>query len=366
VNATAADDPDAGRLTGLLHAMRAVHGGDLSARAPMPTPMSMPATRAEVDRAQLEEVAELYVLFNAIAERTQALEHELARSRRAPTAEETPTILVLEADGGPAADGPMRLAARAALSGLDGGWDDSAVRRVDSAEAVYLAVAGHQVKVVCALLDARAGRNVLHSVVAALDACAPEVPVLCFAPNDDPAAQDQAVAAKSGRDHAEIVRSAGQAVERLTAHWRTAVHGDVDSPARLEDAGRNHIRFDGEKVLVVDDDVRNVFAMVSALELYGLTTLTADSGVEGIELLVRNPDVSVVLMDLMMPGLDGYATTTRIRSYPQFATLPIIAVTARAAQGDRERSLAAGTDEHVTKPVDMDHLLMLISRLIKR
>ena len=359
MNAPAIDGPDATRLTGLLHAMRAVHGGDLSARASMPIP-------TPADSAQPEEVAELYLLFNAIAERTQALEHELASLRRATTAEDTPTVLILEADGGPEADGPIRIAAQAALSGLDGDWDDSAVRRVDSAEAVYLAVAGHQVKVVCALLDARAGRNVLHSVIAALDACAPGVPVLCFAPNDDPAAQDQAVAAKSGRDRVEIVRSAGQAVERLTARWRTAVQGDLGSVTRPDDAGRSPIRFDGEKVLVVDDDVRNVFAMVSALELYGLTTLTADSGVEGIELLVRNPDVSVVLMDLMMPGLDGYATTTRIRSYPQFATLPIIAVTARAAPGDRERSLAAGTDEHVTKPVDVDHLLMLISRLIKR
>jgi len=355
VNAAGTEGPGATRLTGLLHAMRAVHGGDLSARAPMPP-----------TRAQPEEITELYLLFNAIAGRAQALEHELTRVRRATIAEDTPTILVLEADNGRTLDGPMRMAAQAALSGLDGGWDDSAVRRVDSAEAVYLAAAGQQVKFVCALLDARAGRNVLLSVIAALDAYVPEVPVLCFAPVDDPAAQDQAVTAMSGRDHAEIVRSTGQAVEQLTALWRTAVQGDLESPAQPDDAGRNQIRFGGEKVLVVDDDVRNVFAMVSALELYGLTTLTADNGVEGIELLVRNPDVRVVLMDLMMPGLDGYATTARIRSYPEFAALPIIAVTARAAPGDRERSLAAGTDEHVTKPVDVDHLLMLISRLIKR
>jgi CheY-like chemotaxis protein len=254
-------------------------------------------------------------------------------------------------------------AARTALRGLGGGWDRAAVLTVESAEDVRVA-AGHHI--VSALLDARSPEPLLRSVVAALDAAVPGVPLLCFAPDEDPSAFDQAGAITRGRTRAEVVRSAAQAVERLTLHWLTEAPGGGDQLAEPADPGYGQIHFEGEKVLVVDDDVRNVFAMVSALELYGLTALTADNGPEAVELLLRNPDVGIVLMDLMMPGLDGYATTARIRSHREFADLPIIAVTARAAPGDRERSLAAGTDEHVTKPVDVDQLLTLIKRLIKR
>jgi CheY-like chemotaxis protein len=250
------------------------------------------------------------------------------------------------------------------LRGLGGVWDRAAVLRVDSAQAVHDAVARH--RVVSALIDARGPRDLLHAVLDTLDANVPGVPLLCFAPDGDPAAYDEGAAVVTRGRTAEVVRSAAQAVERLTLHWLTQAPIAPDPLAEPADSGYGQIRFEGEKVLVVDDDVRNVFAMVSALELYGLTALTADNGPEGIELLLRNPDISVVLMDLMMPGLDGYTTTSRIRSRPEFADLPIIAVTARAAPGDRERSLAAGTNEHVTKPVEIDRLLALIRRLIKR
>ena len=344
--------------------MRAVHAGDASARAPR---TSEPGESAII--------AELCTLFNAIAERTQALELELARQRGwdedpadrptaspaiIPESDRAPAILVLESISAE----PMRDAAESALRGLGGVWDQASVVRVDSAESVHDAVARH--RVVSALIDSRAPLELLLDVVAALDATVPGVPLLCFAPDGDPAAFDKATAAGRGRNRAEVVRSSAQAVERLTLHWLTQATAAPDPLAEPAESGYGPIRFEGEKVLVVDDDVRNVFAMVSALELYGLTALTADNGPEGIELLLRNPDISVVLMDLMMPGLDGYATTALIRSRPEFADLPIIAVTARAAPGDRERSLAAGTDEHVTKPVEVDHLLALIKRLIKR
>ncbi|NYI03058.1 hybrid sensor histidine kinase/response regulator, partial [Allostreptomyces psammosilenae] len=116
-------------------------------------------------------------------------------------------------------------------------------------------------------------------------------------------------------------------------------------------------RLEGLKVLIVDDDVRNVFALTSALESYGLVVLYAENGREGIEVLQRNEDVAVVLMDIMMPEMDGYATTSAIRRMPQFAGLPIIALTAKAMKGDREKSLEAGANDHVTKPVDPVHLL---------
>ncbi|WP_280672409.1 hybrid sensor histidine kinase/response regulator [Kitasatospora sp. MAP12-44] len=116
-------------------------------------------------------------------------------------------------------------------------------------------------------------------------------------------------------------------------------------------------RFDGEQVLIVDDDIRNVFALTSVLEQYGLTVLYAENGREGIEVLEQHEEVALVLMDIMMPEMDGYATTEAIRRMPQFAGLPIIALTAKAMKGDREKSIEAGASDHVTKPVDTDHLL---------
>jgi signal transduction histidine kinase/HAMP domain-containing protein/CheY-like chemotaxis protein len=113
----------------------------------------------------------------------------------------------------------------------------------------------------------------------------------------------------------------------------------------------------GATVLVVDDDVRNVFALTSALEVYGVVVLYADNGEDGIELLSMRPDINLVLMDVMMPGMDGNKTTQQIRKKPEYANLPVVFLTAQAMPGDRERSLVAGASEYVTKPVDLDRLL---------
>ncbi|WP_086710733.1 HAMP domain-containing protein [Streptomyces antimycoticus] len=118
--------------------------------------------------------------------------------------------------------------------------------------------------------------------------------------------------------------------------------------------------FHGEKVLIVDDDIRNVFALTSVLEQHGLQVLYAENGREGIEVLEQHDDVVLVLMDIMMPEMDGYATTAAIRRMPQFAGLPIIALTAKAMKGDREKSIEAGASDYVTKPVDTDHLLTVM------
>ncbi|WP_330460178.1 HAMP domain-containing protein [Streptomyces sp. NBC_00820] len=120
------------------------------------------------------------------------------------------------------------------------------------------------------------------------------------------------------------------------------------------------VRFGGEKVLIVDDDIRNVFALTSVLEQHGLSVLYAENGREGIEVLEQHDDVAVVLMDIMMPEMDGYATTTAIRRMPQFAGLPIIALTAKAMKGDREKAIESGASDYVTKPVDPDHLLAVM------
>ncbi|MFF5337298.1 HAMP domain-containing protein [Streptomyces sp. NPDC013181] len=125
---------------------------------------------------------------------------------------------------------------------------------------------------------------------------------------------------------------------------------------------RRTFRFNGEKVLIVDDDVRNVFALTSVLEQHGLAVLYAENGREGIEVLEQHDDVTVVLMDIMMPEMDGYATTSAIRRMPQFAELPIVALTAKAMKGDREKALDAGASDYVTKPVDPDHLLSVMEQ----
>jgi CheY-like chemotaxis protein len=122
---------------------------------------------------------------------------------------------------------------------------------------------------------------------------------------------------------------------------------------------------DGVTVLIIDDDVRNVFALTSALELHGLAVLYADNGHEGIRLLTENPGIDVVLMDAMMPDIDGNETTRRIRALPQGRGLPVVFLTAKAMPGDRESSLAAGATDYVTKPVDLDELLVLMGSWVQ-
>ncbi len=118
--------------------------------------------------------------------------------------------------------------------------------------------------------------------------------------------------------------------------------------------------FAGRKVLIVDDDVRNGFSLTSVLETHGMEVLFAEDGREGLATLREHPDVDLVLMDIMMPELDGYETIRAIRLQPEHERLPIISLTAKAMKGDRERSIAAGASDYITKPVDVDQLLSLM------
>jgi HAMP domain-containing protein/CheY-like chemotaxis protein/signal transduction histidine kinase len=122
----------------------------------------------------------------------------------------------------------------------------------------------------------------------------------------------------------------------------------------------------GRKVLVVDDDIRNVFALNSLLERHEMQVINASNGYEAINLLERTEDLSLVLMDVMMPEMDGYETMRRIRTKPQFKLLPIIALTAKAMKGDREKCLEAGASDYVAKPVNSDQLLSLVRMWLRR
>ncbi len=123
---------------------------------------------------------------------------------------------------------------------------------------------------------------------------------------------------------------------------------------------------DGRKVLIVDDDARNIYALVAALEGHHLSVITAESGKDGIDRLNTDSDIDLVLMDIMMPEMDGYETIRRIRANPRFRDLPIIALTAKAMKGDRESCIAAGASEYISKPVDIEQLLSLLRIWLNR
>ena len=122
----------------------------------------------------------------------------------------------------------------------------------------------------------------------------------------------------------------------------------------------------GKTILIVDDDARNIFALSSVLERRGMEVLTAGTGHEAIATLEQTPDVSIVLMDIMMPGMDGYETMHVIRGNPALRRLPIIALTAKAMKGDREKCLEAGASDYIAKPVNSDQLLSLLRTWLHR
>ena len=135
-----------------------------------------------------------------------------------------------------------------------------------------------------------------------------------------------------------------QSPERLLDETALLLHraeADLSENRRqmLEDVRRSEIMLAGKRVLVVDDDIRNIFALSSILEQHKLKVLHAENGKSGIEVLKNTPEVDLVLMDIMMPGMDGYATMRAIREIPQFRLLPIIAVTAKAMKGDRDKCI---------------------------
>ncbi|KAF2331409.1 response regulator [Flavobacterium daemonense] len=121
----------------------------------------------------------------------------------------------------------------------------------------------------------------------------------------------------------------------------------------------NNILHD-KKVLIVDDDVRNIYSLTKALEVFKMNIITAFDGNEAIKILNENPDTDIVLLDMMMPNMDGYETAEKIRSNPKHLNLPLIAVTAKAMTGDREKCIKAGASDYITKPVDVDQLLSLL------
>jgi HAMP domain-containing protein/signal transduction histidine kinase/CheY-like chemotaxis protein len=162
-----------------------------------------------------------------------------------------------------------------------------------------------------------------------------------------------------------IVIKDAQSPERLLEETSLFLHR---APAQMPEQKRRMLEkarqmdpmLVGRKVLVVDDDVRNIFALNTLLERYGMKVAFAENAKEGIGLLERDPNVELVLMDVMMPEMDGYQAMRAIRRMERFAQLPILALTAKAMKGDREKCLEAGASDYITKPVDIEKLLSLL------
>jgi hypothetical protein len=162
-----------------------------------------------------------------------------------------------------------------------------------------------------------------------------------------------------------IIVKEASSPERLLAETALFLHrveANLPEPKRrmLEQLHRRDPVLAGRKVLIVDDDVRNIFALTSALESHNMEVVHAENGQEGIDLLKETPGIEVVLMDIMMPGMDGYEAISAIRQMSEFRNLPIIALTAKAMKADRDRCIEAGASDYISKPLDIDQLLSLL------
>jgi HAMP domain-containing protein/signal transduction histidine kinase/DNA-binding response OmpR family regulator len=166
---------------------------------------------------------------------------------------------------------------------------------------------------------------------------------------------------------ARLARTPEQLLEQATL----LLHEPADrlsdtAKANLAKTRRHDAILTGRTTLVIDDDIRNIFSMASALEEFGVGLHYAESGRAGLELLAQHPEIDIVLVDIMMPDMDGYETMREIRSMARYANLPIIAVTAKAMKGDRAKCMEAGASDYVSKPVDIDYLISVMRVSIQR
>ena len=221
----------------------------------------------------------------------------------------------------------------------------------------------------CVVLDLRlpdmSGFEVLERI--SQDTALADVPVVVFtgrelSPEED--AQLHTLARS-------VVVKGVESPERLLDETSLFLHRVVsDLPPEkqrmLERLHRSDDDLVGKSVLVVDDDVRNIFALSSVLERRGMKVLTASTGSEATRLLETTPDVSIVLMDIMMPEMDGYQTMQQIRQNPALRRLPIIALTAKAMKGDREKCFEAGASDYLAKPVNTEQLLSALRMWLHR
>ena len=192
-------------------------------------------------------------------------------------------------------------------------------------------------------------------------------PALVYAPDELDADDDKRLRLAVFGGMVRMARTPDQLVDQASLLLHEPLE-QLPDPARAKVARSRHddALLQGRRMVVIDDDIRNIFSLASALEDYGVELSYAESGRAGLELLDAGPRVDVVLVDIMMPDMDGYETIREIRSRPAMADLPIVAVTAKAMKGDRQKCIQAGASDYVSKPVDIDHLISVLRVSIQR
>ncbi|HEY7263145.1 MAG TPA: HAMP domain-containing protein [Trebonia sp.] len=281
------------------------------------------------------------------------------------------SVLVFEGASG----GMLTLLAHSAVSDLTAAGGTAAVSTATTLPQAIAMLTAEPFRCVVVDLTQPAALQFLERVQG--DPDLRDIPVLAHSAEASGGdAEERLSLLRAGHQRLELLPSLDELRERIALHLSAVRADEEQAPALVpagetaaavpgaahEGAGAGRRALQGKRVLVIDDDTRNVFAISSTLELHGMHVTHATDGRQGIEALIAAPETDVILMDIMMPGMDGYAAMTVIRQMPQFAALPIIAVTARAMQSDRQKSLGAGASDYITKPVDTDELLDSIER----
>ena len=207
----------------------------------------------------------------------------------------------------------------------------------------------------------------LETTAEILRQCGPRrIPAVLYAPRPLPEEKQEEISRISQGMTVRTVRSLERLLDQVALYLHVPI---AELPPRkrevLETLYSSDAVLAGKRVLLVDDDIRNIFAMTSVLERQNMQVFSAETGKEAIEKLDRT-DVDIVLMDIMMPDMDGYDTMREIRKKERFRGLPIIAVTAKAMKGDREKTLQAGAWDYLAKPVDTDHMLSVLRSWLHR
>jgi CheY-like chemotaxis protein len=251
---------------------------------------------------------------------------------------------------------------RNAIVDLLGGTDDVVVMAVPSADAALQELEDQPFD--CVVLDLKlpgttSGFSLLEKMKK--DARFQGLPVIVYTGQDLSRREETRL-----KKYAEtvIIKTAGSP-ERLLDEVTLFLHRPVTAlPAEqrrmIEQLHTADAALQDKKVLIVDDDVRNVFALTSALESHSMDVVFAENGRDGIDVLTNTPGIDLVLMDIMMPEMDGYEAIKAVRKMRQYKRLPIIALTAKAMREDREKSIAAGASDYIAKPIDVEQLLSLM------
>jgi CheY-like chemotaxis protein len=242
----------------------------------------------------------------------------------------------------------LRAAAGEELDQVDGADGPEALRERDYDLAVVV-------------VDERRAQAIALLLEISSDPALRERPVVAYVRRKLPKPDRARLEALSKSAAMTVVDSPERLVDRATLYLHR-VEADLPASARkmLDQLRSGDASLRGKKVLVIDDDIRNVFALTSTLEQRGMKVVFAENGREGIERLQQHPNTDLVLLDIMMPEMDGYETARAIRSMPRFEHLPIISLTAKAMKGDREKAIDAGASDYITKPVDVDLLVSML------